>query len=422
MKSLGGVLGIGVVLGLGMVLGSMVIGACSGEPGDSEDGPDPGTESAEATDAFALLRGYGGGHHRGHDFDSPKIRKALGAGASRLAALQADTTGDNARNGIDDADPDDGGWDFILAPSATQHTSKASPPNLFGAIGLAAWAAVDSRSAATRGLVTALDAGTGMQRDPQIDSAPDFVFGVLLAELADNPGFAQLARARYEAKRAANAGATGLGDLIRDARHNAKEDGLIPYDIGWLVLGAAALDSAFPGAGFDADADSYAQIVVDDLTSVTPRFDFADPAEAFYITGVAWAQVSASRLGQRALLQKIRAQLLGQQHADGAWPTNAAAPGDDLQSTAHALQTLALTDRATVRSELAESRAARFLLRAQGASGGWADAAGNELPLVDADILIGLMLARTEAGEDGLIPHAPLVAVTGTSSYAVPRD
>ena len=48
------------------------------------------------------------------------------------------------------------------------------------------------------------------------------------------------------------------------------------------------------------------------------------------------------------------------------------------------------------------------MLGTQAASGGWVDAMNNELPLVDADIAIGLMLSRTEAGEDGLVPGTPL--------------
>lgn len=410
---------------LGVALGLLVSSACSGDPGDSgpsDDGVAADVGSVDAASSFDLFRGgdHDDGHHGDRGAGSPAVRRAIGAAAARLAALQADTIGDNAHNGLIDTDPDDGGWDFIVPASATQHTPTASPTNLFGAIGLAAWAAVDTASAGNRALVVALDAGTGMQRDPDIDSAPDFVFGVLLAELAENPGFADVARQHYDAKRAAAGGAAGLGALVRDSRHRANEDGLIPYDVGWFILGAAALDSAFPNAGYDHDADTYAGIVVDDLTSATPRFDFRDPTEAFYVTGLAWAQVASAWLHERTLLQQVRAQLLAQQHADGAWGTNAAAPADDLQSTAHALQTLALTGHATEQTGRAVRRAARWLLHGQAASGGWPDASNIELPLVDADIVLGLMLSRTEAGEDGLIPSSPFaaIALAPTSSPA----
>jgi hypothetical protein len=407
---------------LGAAVGLLVASACSPDPGDGVAGVGAVAADVGAVDTASSFDMFRGDHHRhgGRDAGSRAVRRAIGGAAARLAALQADTIGDNARNGLTDTDPDDGGWDFILPAAATQHTAAASPTNLFGAIGLAAWAAVDTGSAGNRALVVALDAGAGMQRDPDIDSAPDFVFGVLLAELAENPGFADIARQHYDAKRASAGGAAGLGALISDSRHRANEDGLIPYDVGWFVLAAAALDSAFPSAGYDRDADTYAGIVVDDLTSATPRFDIADPTEGNYVTGLAWAQVSSAWLHDRALLRQVRARLLDGQHADGAWGTNAAQPADDLQSTAHALQTLALSGAATAPSQLAERRAARWLLRGQAASGGWPDAANIELPLVDADIVLGLMLSRTEAGEDGLIPDSPLAVVApGSGSTTV---
>jgi hypothetical protein len=394
---------------LGLVLGLTVLGACSGEFGDA----DPADGSAEAAPAFDLLRA---GHHGEHRATARAVRRALGGAAARLAALQADTIGDNAHNGVDDADPDDGGWDFLIAPTATEHSAAASPPNLFGATALAEWAAIETRSAGHRALVAALDAGVGMQRNPDVDSAPDFVFGVLLAELADNRGFADIARAHYDAKRASKTDAAGLGVFIRDARHAANEDGLIPYDVGWFVLAAAALDSAFPGAGYDRDADTYARIVVDDLTSASPDFDFRDPAEGFYGTGLAWSLVGSAWLHDTGLFRDVRAQLLARQRADGAWQLDATQPDDDLQATAHALQTLALTGPSTAAARQAMRRAAEFLLGAQAASGGWVDATGNELPLVDADIALGLMLSRTDAGEDRRLADVRISARAPTAA------
>src|SRR5215468_7454878 len=235
---------------LGVILGLLMTGACSGELGDTTDTAAPDVGATDTTAAFGMIHDKRHhGDHRDHDTSSRAVRRAIRGAAARLAALQADTIGDNARNGVIDSDPDDGGWDFIVPPGATQHTVAASPTNLFGAIGLAAWAAVDTGSAGNRALVTALDAGLGMQRDPDVDSAPDFVFGVLLADLADNPGFADIARQHYDAKRASHTDAAGLGAFVRDARHAENDDGLIPYDVGWFVLAAAALDEAFPGAG-----------------------------------------------------------------------------------------------------------------------------------------------------------------------------
>jgi hypothetical protein len=402
---------------LGVVLLAIVSSACSGDLGGGSEAPGQGTDpgraegsvdgleagSLGARAAFELFRGHGHDAARA----SRAVRRAISAGAARLAELQADTTGDNARNGLADDDPDDGGWDFTLASNATAHTAVASPPNLFGETGLGAWAAVESGLAGNRALVAALDAGTGMQRNPDIDSPPDFVFGVLLGELADNPGFAEVARAHYDARAAAAGNAKALGVFIRDARHARNEDGLIPYDLGWLTLSAAALDAVFPGAGYAGDADVFAELVVEDLTEATPRFDFEDPAERFYAIGVAWAQIAASWVDARPLFRQLRSRLLDQQHANGAWPASATAPADDLQSTAIALETIALTDRLNARSERAVRRATRFLVGAQAATGGWPDAANIELPLVDAEIVLALALAHTDVGDADLEPSSP---------------
>jgi hypothetical protein len=184
---------------------------------------------------------------------------------------------------------------------------------------------------------------------------------------------------------------------------------------------AAALDAAFPGAGYAADAGTYAGIVVDDLASATPRFDPNNPAEGSYMIGLAWSQVATAWLDAGALFRQLRARLLDQQHSNGTWGTSQAEPADDLQSTALAVETLALTGRATERSRRAIRGATRFLVRAQAASGGWPDASNHELPLVDAEIMLALMLSRTEAGEDGLVSGTPLAATAhAATSGAVP--
>lgn len=402
----------------------LLVGACTGDVDAFEE-----EDTAVAASSLEILRGAGlHGGHGGHGGSTPGLRNVLRRGAARLADLQADTIGDNARNGLTDADPDDGGWDFKLPAAAAAHTPSASPTNLFGATALGAWAAVRADAAGQRAISVALDAGLGMQADPDVDSAPDFVFGVLLAELAENDGFAELARQRYDARRAAAGGAAGLGAFIRDARHAAGHDGLIAYDLGWLVLGAAALDAAFPGAGYRADADTYAQIVIDDLTGPSPRFDLDDAHERSYVTGLAWSMVAAAWLGERGTLRQVRARLLAEQRGDGAWGWNADQPAPDLQSTAHALQTLALSGALPGRANQPAKRAARWLVGRQASAGGWPDAAGIELPLVDAEILLGLALARTDVGKDGLEPDggrrpaAPSPSPASALRHAAPID
>jgi len=341
------------------------------------------------------------------DHGSHALRQAVCHGAQRLVDVQADITGDNAHNGLVDADPDDGGWDWTLAAGATTHTPAASPENLYGGTGFGVWAARTSGCESLRLLEGALDTGLGMQQRATVDSPPDFAFGVQLAELAENPGFAELARERYDAKVAALGGATALATQIRDARHAGGEDALVPYDLGWLVISAAALDGAFPNAGYHADADIYASIA--DAALAAPYFDLDDASRPFYITGVAWAQVVAARAGDHATFMHARTRLLATQLADGSWFSDGTtASSGDLQATAHALQTIALTTTHHARS--AVRRGVHWLLQAQSSSGAWNDPGNTETPLVEGDILFGLVLSQSEVDDDVLGPATRVAA------------
>lgn len=406
---------------LGVVLGALVAAACGndsagvddpngapGAPGDVV--PEPELGEAASASAYQILCGDRGDQGQ-QGPAAVAVLRAIGRGAGRLASLQADTIGDNAQNGLTDNDPDDGGWDFTLPATAAAHTAAASPPNLYGETGFGLWAAIDAEVAGSRTITAALDTGTGMQRNPDIDSPPDFAFAVLLAQEADNAGFATLGRERYDARLAAGGGAAAFGAFIRDARDTRNEAGLIAYDLGWLMISASALDARFPGAGYDDDAETFARIVVDDLTAANPRFNPENTAEGSYIIGLAWSQVAASFVDNRALFAQLRTRLLQQQHANGTWGTSSTQPADDLQSTAIALETIALTGRDSVQTRRAVARTVEFLLGTQAVSGGWADSTGTELPLVDAEVVLGLALSRHQDGLDALSPTAARAAV-----------
>ena len=71
----------------------------------------------------------------------------------------------------------------------------------------------------------------------------------------------------------------------------------------------------------------------------------------------------------------------------------------------------------------AMARGVRFLLDEQALDGGWPDADSFELPLVDAEIMLALMLARTPEGHPVPLPgssarSAPRAA--GSAPYATP--
>lgn len=317
------------------------------------------------------------------------LAAALKQGQDRLCQLQADIIGDGAGNGLDDDDPDDGGWDFTLDTDATEHSPSASPQNTYGSTALAL---LVRGAKYPRALGCALDAALGMQARPEVDSPPDFVFWVLLGKILANPGFAELAAARYDAKVAAEGGAQALGESIQALRHGAGADGLIPYDLAWLTFAALGLDTALPGAGYGAHAQVYAGLIVSDLDSDSPLFDIDDDTESFYTDGLSWSLSALHAAARRPGLQRaLKKRLLSVQLSNGAFGFNATFPEPDLQSTAGAL--LALEFAGTKLDHKARRAAAGYLLDQQTEDGGWDYAPGGESTQANADVLFALGLA-----------------------------
>jgi len=318
------------------VLLAFAIGGCAVEDGAAMATGSVTQAATRPTPAFTRLFGA---PPRGLS----KLAPELSLGYQRLCQLQADILGDGAGNGLADDDPDDGGWDFTIGTNATKHSAAASPSNTYGATALAYVARAYGRPIRAKALGCALDAALGMQAEADVDSPPDFVFWVLLGELFENPGFAELAAARYDAKVSAAGGAQALGESIRDQRHNAGDDGLIAYDLAWLTHAALALDAVLPTAGYAADAAAYAGIVESDIVSATPLFDIDDGSEAFYTDGVSWSLIVLHAMDLRTGLQRnLKDLLLTIQLDNGAWGYNQDFPEPDLQATAGALLALEL--------------------------------------------------------------------------------
>jgi hypothetical protein len=228
----------------------------------------------------------------------------------------------------------------------------------------------------------------------------------LLGELTDDAGFAELARARYDAKLTAASGAQALAEQDRDARHASGLDGLTLYDLAWYTLGAESLDAAFPGSGYDADANTFASVASDTVTSAPPLFDIDDASQQNYVQGLAWALVVLTHTGApAALIAQVRSHLRDFQGSDGAWGYNAATPSDDLQSTAHAVEALSLVG-GDARARAQARRGARWLSTKQAANGGWEYAAGFESSLVDAEVMLALYLAHVSPTDGALEPVA----------------
>lgn len=341
-------------------------------------------------------------------------------GQDRLCRLQADIIGDGAINGLDDDDPDDGGWDFTLDTDATEHSTSASPQNTYGSTALALLV----RGAANpRSLGCAVDAALGMQARPEVDSPPDFVFWVILGDLLKNPGFAELAAARYDAKVAAEGGAQALGESIQELRHNAGDDGLIPYDLAWLTFAALGLDTALPTEGYGADAEIYAGLIESDLLSPTPLFDPNDGTESFYTDGLSWSLLALHAMDlQKGLQKQLKDLLLSVQLPNGAFGFNQDFPDPDLQATAGALLALKLAGGSVARP--ARLAAIGYLVDQQTADGGWDYAPGFESTQANADVLFALGRARELPPESAMriessVPAAPRSA---SRPLAAPLD
>ncbi|MGC4087891.1 MAG: hypothetical protein QM756_08340 [Polyangiaceae bacterium] len=329
-------------------------------------------------------------------------RASLVHAASRLCDLEADRAGDPAHNGDVDGDPDDGGWDWLVDPATSSHTSSPSLENLYGSVASAVWAGarLAPRDARFRALL--VDASSGAAARPEVDSPTDFVWLTLLSDMFHERSYSALARARYDARITAAGGATALGLALAEARHAAGADGLIAYDLAWYALSAAAL-------GYRGDYESFVRVGLDDLNSSTPSFDYRDGHEAYYVQGLSWSLLLASwSRSSRALFSELDARLLAQQLPNGAFGYNDDFPAANLQATAHALTVLGLARRAAPHS--VSHAAAAWLLSEQAENGGWVYTPGQEYPLLDAEITLGVFLADTAAGSRGLVSAARLRA------------
>jgi hypothetical protein len=141
-------------------------------------------------------------------------------------------------------------------------------------------------------------------------------------------------------------------------------------------------------------------------------FELDDTSERYYVQGLAWSLVAVAEAPQRkrALQRELRERLLAFQTDEGGFSWNADYPAPDLQSTAHAVRALSLTER---RAELAAFRGARWIARQQLDNGGFPYTTAQEGPLLDGEILLALYLLGTSHGSSD---------VPGTDAIAARRS
>jgi hypothetical protein len=361
------------------------LAACAGETVHEEPAQVAAVSGALTTHEHPLA-------HTGHL--GRRVRAALCRSALRIAGLQADQLGDNAGNGLDDADPDDGGWDWTLPADAEEHTSGPSALNTYGATALGPLLAVRAGCDEPRLETLLHDAALGIQDNSEIHAAPDLTFLTLAAATFDDPGLGELGRARYDAQLELAGSADALGTRLRDERHAGGQDALIPYDLALRTLALESLAWSFPDGGYDGDADAFAELAIADLTNATPLFDVTrDDDPAYYTHGIAWSTYLLARDGRHPELQaSVRGRLLSLQHEDGAWGVDAHAPDADPQATAYAVEALALSADGGDDAQLAAARGRHWLLSHRAADGCY-HVADIENPQVCSEALVAIALA-----------------------------
>lgn len=310
----------------------------------------------------------------------------LSDGANRLVDLQADIIGDNAGNGFNDDDPDDGGWDWEILPTDTAHSASPSPENLFGVTAdgiLAAFQAQHSMRLA----ISLIDTYTGMEANPDIDSGSDFGFLCRLSDLSGDSTYAKTARDRWDSKIDIYGGADSLAIAIMENRHSYGYDGLIPWDIGLFIKGAVDLHRYFPGGGYLSDAIDMADVIYNDITSDSAYFDMNDGMEWFYTFGLEGILTSFGLTGVYTDLAADAALLLLQtQNEDGSWPWSEEYPDADIQATAYVVMGFGMLELWYHAINNAAQEGSDYLVSVQQPNGGW-DNYGSEYPEVDGECL-----------------------------------
>lgn len=312
--------------------------------------------------------------------------------ADRLVALQADITEDNAGNGSPDSDAQDGGWNWIIADTATGYVGTGpSSENLYGVTALCILAAHKINPKASY-LTSMVDAYTGMNARPAVDSGPDMPFLVELSKITGNSAYASLAKARYDAKVTSygdynsdsQVDAKDLAEKIRDVRHTQGLDGLIPWDIHLFIEAALALHQYFPGQGYDQDAVDMVDVVYNDMTGSPGYFDPTDSTENSYILGLAGGIEGFVKTGKHIVgsvsAHSLKNTLLSYQEATGEWkePTDPTDYLTTVQTTAYAVMALMECGKLG-----AARKGAEWLISEQNSNGGWSGS--DECPEIDSE-------------------------------------
>ena len=335
--------------------------------------------------------------------DVVDMNTVLARGANYLKHAQADVTEDNAGNGNPDADPNDGGWDWVLTSPVFTHSPAASPVNLYGATAMGLYYAYLKTPNA--GYMTAMqDAATRMVGDAGIRTASDIIF---LMNFQDLPGvtadiYKAAAKSKFDARIVAYGSATAFAQYIRDNRALTQgyKNGIVPWSIAGWAVAAQMLEDRYPAEVYDyaTAADDIAEVLWQDSFNNSPGYFVPGTNNGWdptYTNSNYWWY----SLGITGLLDAFQATgvhtdaipglvtiLLNCQYPGGAFSGSYGAHenDEDWQSTAYAVMSLAQLDRPTYQTQI--NRAAYWLAATQDvASGGWLYSDSTHYPEVGGE-------------------------------------
>ncbi len=346
------------------------------------------------------------------------------AGADYLVYMQADITEDNAGNGPiapdpDDADPDDGGWDWAL--SAFEHSANASSTNLYGVTAQGIYRAyqLDPKPAYFTAMKDAADyivtVGPAVIR-----SGPDVTFLLNFADLTACPDPAYYragAQAIWDRDITVYGTMQALAEYIRDARFGqGYSNGIIPWDIAAWAEAAMAMHATFPAGGHDAEAAAIAEVVYQDSFMGNPGYFDVYGANMGSVPGwdnilYGWYTIGVTGLIDTFAaagvhtdeLPGLQTVLLDCQYADGGFSDQYGATAEidrDWQTSGYALMSLVGNLPASPTVNDAIYRGATWLASTQDPSGAWVYSSGNHYPEIGGEATAGLAMAWTVVGAD----------------------
>jgi hypothetical protein len=331
---------------------------------------------------------------------------------NRLVDLQADSTGDNARNGTPDIDPDDGGWDFDITLATTEHSMNPSPDNTYGVTALGFIRAWKGVGRSPRVVIAISDTAEGMLANPNVETGLDFALLNLTGGFLGDPSYKPEARARWDAKIASVGGPQALAQSIMNGRAAQGLDGLFPWDINQWVMSAFFMEKSYPGVGYRQQGQIMAQVIFNDLFSVSPVFDKNDPTEPFYNLGLMGAHL-AFRLTRQFETESdvLRFNLVSRQNVAGWWAADDQFPGAHVQTTAWVVTSLFLFKNDPLYFAAGQN-GSNYLASSQDAGGGWNLGGGDENTEVNGECVLALALYPPSSFTGGSFAPPPSKMLT----------